>query len=45
MQSGALVLALWRTNGKHGAGTAFQQVMTDQSLQRRRSSSMNVEQD
>ena len=29
----------------YGAGTAFQQVMTDQSLQQRRSSSMIVEQD
>ena len=46
MQSGALVLALLRTMGKHVlAGTAFQQVMADHSLQQKGSFSMNVGQD
>ena len=48
MQSGAVVLAFIKRNfvdisvKKNWAGIAFQQVMTDQSLERKRSSSMNV---
>ena len=49
MQSGAVVLAFIKRNfvdisvkKKNWAGIAFQQVMTDQSLQRKGNSLMNV---
>ena len=45
MQSGAVVLVFTKRNFvdiSEKKGIAFQQLMTDQSLQRRRSSSMNV---
>jgi hypothetical protein len=51
MQSGMLVLAFteqisfWHGEKMVCVGTAFQQLMTDQSLQQRRSFSMNVGQD